>query len=250
MKEFSFSHMKLYVLKNYDEVSAFAANELISFLSSKPDCVLGLATGSTPIGMYKEIATKYKRGDVDFSNVITFNLDEYYPIKNSDSQSYIYFMKENLFNHVNIDLSRVNIPNGESEDPVLECMEYEKKIEAAGGVGLQVLGIGHNGHIGFNEPSNIYEAKTHYVTLDESTINANARFFESKELVPKHALSMGIKTIMMAKKILLLVTGEAKAKILKETVSGAITPMVPASVLQLHQDVTIVADEAAAQLLI
>ncbi|KAI4453198.1 glucosamine-6-phosphate isomerase [Holotrichia oblita] len=212
--------------------------------------IISLATGSTPVGMYKEIVAKHKKSEVDFKGVTTFNLDEYYPIKNNDNQSYIYFMKENLFNHINIDMKKVNIPNGEAADPLIECAEYEKKIKAAGGIGLQVLGIGQNGHIGFNEPCDVFEAQTHYVTLDESTINANSRFFESKEQVPKHALSMGIKTIMMAKKILLLVTGEVKAEILKKTITGDITPSVPASVLQLHQDVIVVADEAAARFLV
>lgn len=249
MKEFNFTNLKLCVLNDYDEVSAFAADKLISLVNTKPDCVLGLATGSTPIGMYKEIVAKNKSGKVDFSKVTTFNLDEYYPIKNDDNQSYIYFMKDNLFSHINIDLKRVNIPNGEASDPIEECTEYEKRIESVGGIDFQVLGIGLNGHIGFNEPSDIFVARTQYVTLDESTINANSRFFDSKELVPRHALSMGIKTIMMAKKILLIVTGESKANILKETIMGDITPNVPASVLQLHHDVTIVADTAAAKLI-
>ncbi|MDR1689815.1 MAG: glucosamine-6-phosphate deaminase [Clostridiales bacterium] len=247
MNVLDFSNLKLAICADYGEVSRVSAGYVLGAVKDKANAVLGLATGSTPVGMYKEIVFAYKNGGADFSKVTTFNLDEYFPIKNTDSQSYIYFMKENLFGGINIDMENVNIPNGEAADAEVECLWYEEKIKAAGGIDLQVLGIGLNGHIGFNEPSPYFEAKTHYVSLDESTIKANSRFFESEDLVPRHALSMGVGTIMAAKKILLIVTGEAKAEILKETILGKITPEVPASVLQLHQNVTIVADRDAAK---
>lgn len=186
---------------------------------------------------------------VDFSEVTTFNLDEYYPIDNYNNQSYHYFMKEQLFDHINIDQSKTDVPDGSVSDVEKECLNYEAKIKKSGGVDLQLLGIGLNGHIGFNEPNEYFDGITHLVDLNESTIEANSRLFESIDEVPKKAISMGIKTILMAKKIILLVNGEKKANIIKETILGAITPSVPASALQLHQDVTIMLDKEAFQVL-
>ena len=187
----------------------------------------------------------YKEEALDFSHITTFNLDEYHPIAKSNPQSYDYFMKENLFNHVGIDPARTHIPNGECEDPHLECAEYEAKIAAAGGIDLQLIGIGLNGHIGFNEPSNHFTRSTNYIELTDSTIQANRRFFASEKDVPRHALTMGIRTIMSARKILLIANGELKAGILEKVLFGDIMPQVPASVLQLHRDVTVVLDKYA-----
>jgi len=211
---------------------------------------LGFATGSTPEGMYAALVKLNAQNKIDFSAVrATFNLDEYYPIKKTDDQSYDYFMAEKLFNHININKKAINIPDGEAGDPVAECARYEKNIKDAGGIDFQVLGIGANGHIGFNEPCDHFKAATHYMTLTPETIEANARFFKSPDLVPKHALTMGIGTIMSAKKILLLCASEKKADIIRETVYGSVTPMVPASILQFHPDVTVMTDAPAGKYL-
>ena len=237
--------MKIYETKDYQEMSRQAANILSAQVILKPDCVLGLATGSTPIGTYDKLVEWYEKGDLDFSEVKTVNLDEYRGLTRDNDQSYYYFMHEHLFDRVNIDPENTNVPNGTEPDADKECERYEKLIESMGGVDIQLLGLGHNGHIGFNEPGAAFEKETHCVDLTESTIEANKRFFESEDDVPRQAYTMGIKNIMQAKKILVVVSGEDKADILKEVLYGPITPKVPASILQLHNDVTIVADEAA-----
>jgi glucosamine-6-phosphate deaminase len=237
--------MEIYRAKNYQDMSRKAANIISAQIIMKPDCVLGLATGSSPIGAYEQLVEWYKKGDLDFSRVTTVNLDEYKGISRENSQSYYYFMNDNLFSHVNIDRSKTFLPDGMEEDSEKACRQYDEIIHSLGGVDLQLLGLGHNGHIGFNEPGIAFEKGTHCVTLTERTIKANMRFFLSEDDVPRQAYTMGIKTIMSAHKILLVVSGEEKADIVKEAFFGPITPQVPASVLQLHNDVTIVADEAA-----
>lgn len=237
--------MIIYAGKDYYDVSRKAANIMSAQIIMKPRAVLGLATGSTPIGMYKQLIEWYKKGDLDFSQVTSVNLDEYKGLSGDNDQSYRYFMNTNLFDHVNIDKSRTYVPNGLEEDSEKACADYNEIIRNVGGVDMQLLGIGGNGHIGFNEPGEAFEKETHCVDLTESTIKANARFFASMDEVPKQAYTMGIKTIMMAKKILIVVSGEDKAETVKNAFFGPVTPQVPASILQMHPDVTIVADEAA-----
>jgi len=239
------SAMKLYRAKDYKDMSRKAANIISAQVIMKPDCVLGLATGSTPIGTYQQLIDWYKKGDLDFKDVKSANLDEYKGLPRDNDQSYYYFMYNNLFKDINIDLANTNIPNGMEPDAEKECLRYEKVIADLGGVDLQLLGLGHNGHIGFNEPDEAFGTITHCVNLTASTIEANKRFFEKEEDVPRQAYTMGIKTIMQAKKILLIVSGADKADILYRSLCGPITPQVPASILQLHNDVTVVADEAA-----
>lgn len=234
--------------KDYEEMSKKAANIIAAQMIMKPDCVLGLATGSTPVGTYKELIQKYNNGDIDFSNITSVNLDEYKGLSPENDQSYRYFMNTNLFDHVNIDKTHTFVPNGLEADSAKACSDYEKIIADCGGVDLQLLGLGHNGHIGFNEPSDIFDKETHCVDLTASTIEANKRFFASEADVPRQAYTMGIGTIMNAKKILVVVSGADKAPILKEVICGPVTPKVPASILQFHKDVIIVADEAALSL--
>lgn len=237
--------MKIIKAKDYNDMSRKAANIISAQVIMKPDCVLGLATGSTPIGMYKQLVEWYNKGDLDFGDVTTVNLDEYRGLPKENDQSYYYFMHEHLFDYVNINPERTFLPNGMSEDPDAECERYEEVIRATGGVDLQLLGMGHNGHIGFNEPGAAFEKGTHCVDLQPRTIEANKRFFASADDVPKQAYSMGIRTIMMAKKILVIVSGEDKAEALRNSLFGPVTPQVPGSILQMHPDVTVVADEAA-----
>ena len=237
--------MRIIVTKDYEDMSKKAAAIIAAQVAEKPDCVLGLATGSTPIGTYKNLVEWYENGSLDFSQVRTVNLDEYRGLPRDNDQSYYYFMHDNLFNHVNIDEANTNVPDGTNPDADAECARYEALIASYGGQDLQLLGLGHNGHIGFNEPADAFDKTTHCVDLTESTIEANKRFFASADDVPRQAYTMGIGTIMQAKKILIIVSGEDKADILKEVLYGPITPEVPASILQLHNDVTIVADEAA-----
>ncbi|MCL2617571.1 MAG: glucosamine-6-phosphate deaminase [Defluviitaleaceae bacterium] len=237
--------MKIIIAEDYDQMSAKAAHIMADEISLRPDGVFGFATGGTPVGMYKELIRMRQAGEVSFAKVTAFNLDEYYPIEKANDQSYDYFMKDNLFNHVDIDHSRLNIPNGECSDPVAECISYEAKIAAAGGIDLQLIGIGLNGHIGFNEPADHFTNATNHIELTESTIRANRRFFVHEKDVPRHALTMGIRTIMSAQKILLIANGEKKSGILEQVLFGDITPKVPASVLQLHHNVTIVIDKPA-----
>ena len=241
--------MKIIKVDNYNEMSRKAANILASQITLKSNSVLGLATGDTPLGMYKELVNLYNKKELDFAEVKTFNLDEYYGLATSNTQSYYYFMMNNLFNHINVPPENINIPNGNTENIDKECLAYENKITEVGGIDIQVLGIGVNGHIGFNEPNVNFEAKTHLVTLDKMTIESNSRFFKNKNEVPTKAISMGIGTIMSAKKILLLACGQSKADIIAAAISGKITPEVPASILQLHKDVRVIVDKDAAAIL-
>ncbi len=237
--------VKIYKTKDYEAMSRKAAAIIAAQVVAKPDSVLGLATGSTPIGAYKKLVEWYESGDLDFSEVTTVNLDEYKGLPAENDQSYRYFMNDNLFDHVNIDKSRTYVPDGTEPDADKACKAYEKIVASVGGADLQLLGMGHNGHIGFNEPADVFEKETHCVNLAESTIEANKRFFASAEDVPRQAYTMGIGTIMSAKKILVVVSGADKAEAVKKAFFGPVTPQVPASILQLHPDVTLVADEAA-----
>lgn len=237
--------MKIYKARDYKEMSRKAANIISAQVILKPDSVLGLATGSSPIGTYEELIERYKKGDLDFSQVTSVNLDEYKGLTPDNDQSYYYFMQENLFKHININKENTFIPDGTQPDSQKACDAYNGIIHSVGGVDLQLLGLGNNGHIGFNEPDESFAKETHCVDLAPSTIEANARFFSSKEEVPTKAYTMGIKTIMEAKKILLVVSGEGKADIVRDAFFGPITPRVPASILQLHPDVILVGDEAA-----
>lgn len=240
--------MKIIRAKDYKDMSRKAANIISAQIIMKPNCVLGLATGSTPIGTYDQLVEWYNKGDLDFGEVTTVNLDEYKGLTRENDQSYYYFMNDKLFSRVNINKDRTFLPDGTEPDSDKACKDYNQIIASVGGVDLQLLGLGHNGHIGFNEPGMAFEAETHCVNLTESTMKANQRFFASMEDVPKQAYTMGIKTIMQAKKILIVISGEDKAQIVKEAFYGPITPKVQASVLQLHNDVTVVADEAALSL--
>lgn len=237
--------MKIYEAKDYREMSRKAANILSAQIILKPDCVLGLATGSTPIGTYDQLVDWYNKGDLDFAEVKTVNLDEYRGLARDNDQSYYYFMHGHLFDRVNIKPENTNVPDGMAEDPAAECERYEALIQSLGGVDIQLLGIGHNGHIGFNEPGTSFAKETHCVDLTQRTIEANKRFFPSVDDVPKQAISMGIKTIMRAKKILLIASGEEKADIVAKAFFGPVVPEVPASILQMHDDVVVVADSAA-----
>ena len=232
--------MKILTTKSYDEMCRKAANIIAAQIITKKDSVLGLATGSTPVGVYERLVELYKAGDIDFADVKTYNLDEYRGLRECDDQSYAYYMTDNLFRHVNIPQESRHIPNGMAEDADRECARYDAELMQSGGIDLQLLGIGPNGHIGFNEPSDIIEDGTHCVTLTESTITANSRFFERIEDVPRQAYTMGIGSIMSAKKIILIASGEEKAEIIKRTVSGPITSQVPASILRLHRDFTVI----------
>lgn len=237
--------MKIYRTKDYDAMSLKAATILASQITLKPDSVLGLATGSSPIGMYKKLVEWYEAGNLDFSKIISVNLDEYRGLSPENEQSYRYFMNSHLFNYVNIRKECTHVPDGLTENPDQACEDYEALIESLGGVDIQVLGMGHNGHIGFNEPAADFAKITHCVDLAPSTIEANKRFFESEADVPRQAYSMGIGTIMKAKKILLIVSGADKAETLYRALTGPVTPEVPASILQFHKEVYVVADEAA-----
>lgn len=237
--------MKIIRTRDYQDMSRKSANMISAQVILNPSSVLGLATGSSPVGTYEKLVEWCNKGDIDFSQVKTVNLDEYVGLSRDNPCSYYYFMYENLFKHVNIDLSNTHIPDGTQAVIEKECKRYDQLLASIGQIDLQLLGLGNNGHIGFNEPSDIFRKSTFCVKLTESTIEANARFFNSPEDIPNHAYTMGIGSIMSAKKILLVVHGEGKADILREAIEGPITPLVPASVLQLHNDVTIVADESA-----
>ena len=237
--------MQIVKAKDYDDMSRKAANIISAQVIMKPDCVLGLATGSTPIGTYKQLIDWYTKGDLNFERVTSVNLDEYKGLGADSDQSYRYFMNTNLFNSINIRKERTFVPDGLEPDSDKACSMYNQIISDVGGIDLQLLGLGHNGHIGFNEPSDNFEKQTHCVDLTASTIEANTRFFEKAEDVPRQAYTMGIQTIMQARKVLVVGSGADKAEILKKVVEGPITPQVPASILQLHNDVTIVADAAA-----
>ena len=237
--------MKVIVCDNYEKMSYEAARIFAAQLIIKPKSVLGLATGSTPIGLYDCLAKMYKDGEIDFSQVTTFNLDEYYPISHDNDQSYHYFMNENLFSKVNVPADKIHIPDGSTDDPEKECKSYEEKIDAHNGIDIQILGIGQNGHIGFNEPAPVLNPETHVTDLTQNTIEANSRFFDSIDLVPTKALTMGIGSIMKAKKILLLASGSGKKEIVKKLLSGGIETNIPASMLKAHPDVTLICDKEA-----
>lgn len=241
--------MRIIKAEDYYSMSRMAANIISAQIIMKPKCVIGLATGSTPLGTYSQLIEWYKKGDLDFSEVTTINLDEYKGLSAENDQSYRYFMNKNLFDHINIDKRNTYVPNGLENDSEKACADYNEIIRKSGGVDLQLLGLGNNGHIGFNEPGEAFEKETHCVKLSESTVNANSRFFENIEDVPKEAYTMGIKSIMQAKKIVIVVNGRQKAQIVREAFFGPVTPKVPASVLQLHNDVTLVGDAEALELI-
>ena len=238
--------MEVIIVKDYEALSKRAATLVQAQLTWKPESVLGLATGSTPLGMYDQLVKMYKNDEIDFQKTVTFNLDEYIGLEKNSSQSYYSFMRHNFFDHINMPLDQTFIPDGQAHDLQEECINYENKIKAYGGIDLQILGIGHNGHIGFNEPNIEFEARTHVVTLDKNTIEANQRFFKSLDDVPKKAISMGIKTIMKSRKIILMASGESKADIVSKLVKDDISPSIPASVLHLHEHVVVLIDQEAA----
>lgn len=232
--------MNIIKASDYNDMSRKAANVISAQVILKPTCVLGLATGSTPIGTYKQLVEWYNKGDLDFSRVKSVNLDEYCGLSAENNQSYRYFMNDNFFSHINIDTENTFVPNGLATNLEEECERYDSLIYQMGGIDLQLLGIGLNGHIGFNEPDIRFEKTTHIVELDESTIQANARFFQNADEVPRQAITMGIKSIMHAKKVLLIAGGHEKEEIIKKALYGPITPDVPASILQLHPDLTVI----------
>jgi len=238
--------MKFLVCKDYEAMSEWAAQVVKEIVNNKPDAVLGLATGSTPVGMYNRLVEMNKAGEIDFSKVKTFNLDEYYPIDPKNDQSYRYFMYQNLHGHINILPENVHVPCGNCEDPDAEGKAYDKMIEEAGGLDFQFLGSGVNGHIGFNEPDDALIAGTHKTALTENTIEVNSRFFEKIEDVPRYAITMGMAPILKAKKIVILINGENKVPILDALASGKITTQIPATMLWMHNDVTVVTDEKTA----
>ncbi|MBE3577223.1 MAG: glucosamine-6-phosphate deaminase [Limnochordales bacterium] len=238
--------MELVVVDSYRELSLWAANRVADLIRRKPNAVLGLATGSTPLGLYEELVRRHREEGLDFSQVTTFNLDEYLGLPPDHPASYHYFMRENLFAHINVRPGAVHIPSGVAADIEQECIRYEEAIRQAGGIDLQILGIGRNGHIGFNEPGTPFDSRTHVVDLAEDTRRANARFFNSIDEVPRRAVTMGIATIMEAREILLLASGPEKAWAVARTLEGEVTPEVPASVLQRHPRVFVVADRGAA----
>lgn len=231
--------MKIIKTSNYLELSQKAATFIALQMIHNPRCSLGLATGSTPIGLYKELVKLYESGIIDFEYIKTFNLDEYYGLSKDHPQSYYYFMKEKLFQYVNMKEENIHIPDGSTAHPEEECNRYEKRIKENGGIDLQLLGIGRNGHIGFNEPSDTFTQKTSLVDLTEDTLDANQRFFDNREEMPQNAISMGINTIMQAKSILLIANGADKKEALEKTINQPVTPYVPASVLQFHRHATI-----------
>ena len=240
--------MRLIRAKDYAEVSRKAGQIIAAQIQLKPDCVLGLATGSSPVGTYQELIAKYQQGELDFSQVKTINLDEYVGLTADHDQSYAYFMRTNLFDHVNIDPKNCNIPNGMNPDAAAECARYDAIVDGFGGADLQLLGLGPNGHIGFNEPGDAFVPGTNLVDLTPSTIDANQRFFAKREDVPTQAYTMGIGSIMKAKRVLLVVNGKGKAQAVKDCFFGPIKPQAPGSILQLHPDFILVADEDALSL--
>lgn len=238
--------MLVIIKENYQEMSIEAAKQVASLIRKEPDCVIGFATGSTPLGLYKELIRMHKEEGLDFSKVVTFNLDEYVGLPPNHPESYHYFMWENLFKHININPSNVHIPMGMAEDVDAFCEWYEQKIIEHGGIDLQILGIGANGHIAFNEPGSSLGSRTRIKTLDEKTRMDNARFFNSLDEVPKYAITMGVGTIMEAKRLLLLANGIKKADAIKATVEGPIMAKFPATIVQLHRYATVIVDKEAA----
>ena len=241
--------MNLRVVNSYEELSKVAASEFSKVIKEKPNAILGLATGGSPIGMYKELIKMYENKELDFSKITTVNLDEYIGLNPEHSQSYRYFMNDNLFNHINIDVANTFVPNGLAKDLEVECKEYDKRIIELGGIDIQLVGVGNNGHIAFNEPDEHLSAGTHVISLTENTIEANARFFDNIDDVPRTAITMGVGGIMKAKKIILIASGESKAEAIKGLFSGKITTENPASMLQMHRDVTVIVDKEAAKLI-
>lgn len=237
--------IRIYQEKDYEAMSRRAANVIAAEVIRKPDCVLGLATGSTPIGTYQNLIRMYNNGELSFKEVTSVNLDEYKGLAPTHDQSYRYFMNDNLFNHVDIRMDHTNVPDGLAEDADAECARYDELVASLGYADIQLLGLGHNGHIGFNEPDSCYTKPTHVVDLTESTIDANARFFASADEVPRQALTMGMGCIMAARRVLLIANGEGKADAIYKAFCGPITPECPASILQLHPDVVVICDEAA-----
>lgn len=237
--------MKIIITNSYEEMSKTAAKEIAMQILTKPDSVIGFATGSTPLGLYKELIRYHKEGIIDFSQITAFNLDEYIGLDRSSDQSYVSFMADNLFDAINLPPENRNIPSGIATDMNAECLRYEKAIETAGGIDIQILGIGRNGHIGFNEPGTPFDTITHTLDLTEETISDNTRFFEKKNDVPTRAISMGMKTIMRARKILLLASGENKRAAIRGTINGKISTDLPASVLQLHCNAVVITDKEA-----
>jgi glucosamine-6-phosphate deaminase len=242
-------HVRIFTVKDPTEVGKLAADQFEALIRSKPACLLGLATGSSPLPLYRELIQREKDGRIDFSRVRSANLDEYKGLSGDHEQSYRYFMQKNLFDHISIKPENTIVPDGLTTDVEAMCQAYEEKIENWGGIDLQLLGLGHDGHIGFNEPDDHFPATTHETVLEEVTRQANKRFFQSIDEVPTAAYTMGIGTVMSARKILMVVTGRDKAEILRQALFGPVTPRVPASILQFHPDVTVICDEAAAELL-
>ena len=235
--------MKFISVDSYEKMSRQAANIISAQVIIKPNSVLGLATGSTPIGTYRQLIKWYQKGDIDFSKVVSVNLDEYVGLDGSNEQSYRYFMNHQFFDHINIAMENTYVPNGCAADLEQEGKAYDEHIKAIGGIDLQLLGIGLDGHIGFNEPDDYFIKSTHVVTLHDSTVKANSRFFETPDDVPKQAITMGMVSIMQAKKILLIASGKEKRDILEQSFYGPITPKIPASILQLHHDITVIYSE-------
>ena len=237
--------MQVYVAESYADMSRKAANILSAQVILKPDTVMGLATGSSPVGTYQQLIEWYKKGDLDFAQVRTVNLDEYAGLAPDHSQSYRRFMQENFFDHINIPLENTHVPNGLAPDLEAECRRYNQVIQSLGGIDIQLLGMGHNGHIGFNEPGQAFELETHVVDLTDNTIEANARFFASRDEVPRQAITMGIKSIMQAQRIVMVVSGADKADMVRAAFAGPVVPQVPASILQMHPNFILVGDKAA-----
>jgi len=239
--------MEILIQKDYNELSKLASKYMLDVIRNKHDAVLGLPTGSTPVGMYNNIVREYKKNNLSFNNIKTFNLDEYIGLSRSNNHSYYYYMDNHLFSYIDIKEENINLPDGMTRDLVNECINYENKIKTLGGIDILFLGIGQNGHIGFNEPSEFFEPYTHKVVLNEKTVKSNSRFFEKIEDVPITAITMGVKTILSAKKIVLLGSGEAKAYSVAKMIKGKITPQLPASILQLHNDITVIIDKDASK---
>ncbi|ANE47807.1 glucosamine-6-phosphate deaminase [Paenibacillus swuensis] len=239
--------MNILTFQSTEELNEAGAGIIVSLLQTKPDAVLGLATGGTPVGVYEQLVKSYKKGLVSFKKATSFNLDEYVGLPREHEQSYYTYMKENLFNHVDLPAEQIHIPDGNAPDPEAECRQYEEKLAKAKQIDLQILGLGHNGHIGFNEPDHALVSGTHVVKLQEETLRANARYFDSIEEVPKLAITMGVGMILKAKTILLIVRGEDKAKIVHEALTGPIRTELPASLLQTHPNLVVMLDNAASR---
>jgi len=242
-------NITLHIVEDYQALSKKAAQMFAAQVNNNPTGIYGFATGGTPEGMYEELCSMSAAGKVDMTKIMAFNLDEYVSLSQDDPQSYFYYMAKRLFDAVGVPHGNRFIPKGDTPDPIAECAAYEKKLAETSGINLQILGIGTNGHIGFNEPADTFAGQTGYVALAEETIQVNSRFFENESDVPRFAISMGMQTIMMAETLLLLASGDSKAKILREALVGPITPFVPASALQMHRNVIVIADKAAAKYL-